>query len=1592
MTAAVGSPTSLMWSAEGRPTDRVADYGEGITAGGTMSRLRRGVFRKSRRKPERRFDDDEAASSGKLGMIEGVFFRVLTNLFGVILFLRLGWLTAYAGIGLAILVVLLSSSLTLVTALSLSAICTNGKVAAGGAYYLISRALGPEFGASIGVLFYVATAVSVSLYLLGFAETVVSQIGTTLVSSSWDLRLIAFFGLCFCQLVCLVGVSVVVKVEKFMLLIVIVAVVLFIIGVFIGPDQEPSLFGFVGLESGLNVGSDFPGASTADPTDLSYLNIAGLTKSTQCTVSSSDLLRSEYGNVNLGIALSVFFPAVTGILAGANISGDLKNPSSAIPTGTVMAILLGACIYILLVIIFGSSFNRVTVASATFAQNVTAADGTYELQYDCVFSGLFHDSTLIAQASVSPGFVYFGIYAASLSSGLAALLGAPRILQALAKDRLFSSFDPLAKGYGRNDEPLRAYVVTFLIATLCILTGDINSVAPLITTFFLASYAMVNYACYSAEESNSPGWRPTFRYFDKWLAFLGAIGCVSVMLFLSAITGFITFTIGLGLYKYVEVSTREGLGSASSWGPHKEAAEYNTALSSALLLEEQADPRALSNAVAASNIQSPSAGLKRRTSLRSRPSADAQHTEIELGGMQNSQREGDDLDGDFNVDVGVGADDELERELERNAQRARNGSMSAREGPRDGGDEDDDDDTLAMAAAGSQFDTTHVKNYRPQCLVLSGPPRARPALALFVAGLRKARGVTIFGDVLVGDVSDPSLVRTRNMRASVSYVSQYGIRAFNDVIIAPSFRTGCRSLMQIAGLGRRMRVNTIVLGFLDEWRTPLGERLHSSRKAGADKSGSSRSFDSRPGANVQEDSDFSPPPSVEDYVGVIGDAFDLGLGVAILRGEIDLLRSEYLTQTVQTEMDRVLSLGLASAGPRFAAQQGSYQNPNYTNASEYLDAPEHGQGSQRSLDLGGEADGGQARNEQGNGGETGASAGNARAPIVTAVGRKSAKRIDVWWFVDDGGLTIMLPHILRQASSPPWVGCHLRVMAIGATPEEARVEEAAMVKLLAKLRIPSQVSIVSMSELDTMLQNSRTRSFSSSRRPADHGSSGDPDDDDLRRDSLENVALEYDDDEGQQTRRGSAQDEQVGAASEQGGGNIQRQLFQAYHSGSSMDPNLNDATSRQHTYFKVGQLIAAYSSDALLVVVSLPVPPMSLDPDEYMKWLDLLSKDAAPPVLMSIVTKLRHGEGHGAPSSSTTDSETELSGRSAAAADADLEALQHIMSLTASLDKDLEHMIDKLEKMKLGDFQTNLDKHDPQFVSLVLGRGLKDPDAKPILINAIRYAPNDESQEEHLATQDAVEDTKSDSPKVSTSAKANDTGKASEADEVISAQAADNAGKANDIAEADEMKNNVENDKINDANKAGNGTVKAHETSEATAANEESASKVLLKETEMKIPKEEEKEENEEKEEKEEEEAPLFFAGEGAFQEMLDEVTSKEGTMKSKGFYERMASGTLGSAANQNFKTRNYKSASVGNQNGPSWKVVSNALRKAGLTFRETPGKEFCQVRECPFCHDIKGDESNMYKLNVHREHGHFNCFRCGTKGPYTKLQRLLQL
>lgn len=102
-------------------------------------------------------------TTNTVGMWDGVFARSLLNIFGVIMFLRLGFVFGIAGIGYGSLIIFVSVAITSTTAMSLSAICTNGEVRGGGAYFMISRALGPQFGGIIGVLFSLANAVAIAV-------------------------------------------------------------------------------------------------------------------------------------------------------------------------------------------------------------------------------------------------------------------------------------------------------------------------------------------------------------------------------------------------------------------------------------------------------------------------------------------------------------------------------------------------------------------------------------------------------------------------------------------------------------------------------------------------------------------------------------------------------------------------------------------------------------------------------------------------------------------------------------------------------------------------------------------------------------------------------------------------------------------------------------------------------------------------------------------------------------------------------------------------------------------------------------------------------------------------------------------------------------------------------------------------------------------------------------------------------------------------------------------------------------------------------------------------------------------------------------
>eukprot|EP01138_Halocafeteria_seosinensis_P006254 gb/GECG01006395.1/.p1 GENE.gb/GECG01006395.1/~~gb/GECG01006395.1/.p1 ORF type:complete len:1147 (+),score=102.26 gb/GECG01006395.1/:1-3441(+) len=577
------------------------------------------------------------AKDEKLGWVKGVFIPVTLNILGVIMFLRLSWVGGQAGLIGGTVIILLSNFVTVITTLSLSAIVSNGEVQGGGAYYLISRSLGPAFGGSIGILFFLGQSMATSLYVIGFAESVVelyTSEGAELITGSIidDQRIVGFVAATAVLLVSLIGIGWYAKTQTALLAILLVSVGSVYVGAFFPaiPDEtENETEGFVGFQD-----NDIPWTSKYT-TDLT-------------TNVQYDFLS----------VFSVFFPAVTGIMAGANISGDLKNPSTAIPKGTLSAVGLTSIVYLLILWFLaltclrcvGEACSDITVGGQVLAYGSKAwADAISSGRVAEPEGGLAFSPLIMANVSLWRPLVYIGVYAATLSSALASLVGAPRILQAVAIDKLYPSAaiyyfsqygpglnpenianvlrcnwkashsnkgnsstsdsqfsrPPLASDkiayphtyvHGKHVQaqhedvegttqksvtvsgavpsPVRGYFLTYIITLACISAGDLNRVAPLISNFFMLCYALTNFACFRASMSAMPGWRPSFRFYNRYLSLVGAIVCIVLIFALEWITALVSVALGGVLYKYIEWTD-----PAINWGPASDAARYLTAIS-----------------------------------------------------------------------------------------------------------------------------------------------------------------------------------------------------------------------------------------------------------------------------------------------------------------------------------------------------------------------------------------------------------------------------------------------------------------------------------------------------------------------------------------------------------------------------------------------------------------------------------------------------------------------------------------------------------------------------------------------------------------------------------------------------------------------------------------------------------------------------------------------------------------------------------------------------------------------------------------------------------------------------------------------------
>uniref|UniRef100_A0A4W5NSD1 Solute carrier family 12 member 2 n=1 Tax=Hucho hucho TaxID=62062 RepID=A0A4W5NSD1_9TELE len=505
----------------------------------------------------------EPKGAVKFGWIKGVLVRCMLNIWGVMLFIRMSWIVGQAGIVLSCVIVLMATVVTTITGLSTSAIATNGFVRGGGAYYLISRSLGPEFGGSIGLIFAFANAVAVAMYVVGFAETV--SVDCIMTDEINDIRIVGTITVILLLGISVAGMEWEAKAQIFLLVVLITAIFNYFIGSFI-PLQSKESQGFFGYDSGImmeNMGPDFRGTE-------SFFSV-----------------------------FAIFFPAATGILAGANISGDLSDPQLAIPRGTLLAILITGIVYLGVAISTGSCIVRDATGndndthSAQIMANCTDAackfgydfsscksgNGLYNCRY-----GLQNDFQVMSIVSGFGPIITAGIFSATLSSALASLVSAPKVFQALCKDNIYPGLEMFAKGYGKNNEPLRGYILTFCIALAFILIAELNVIAPIISNFFLASYALINFSVFHASLANSPGWRPSFKYYNMWVSLAGAVLCCVVMFVINWWAALMTNVIVMGLYIYVSYKKPD-----VNWGSSTQALTYHQALTHSLHLSSVED-------------------------------------------------------------------------------------------------------------------------------------------------------------------------------------------------------------------------------------------------------------------------------------------------------------------------------------------------------------------------------------------------------------------------------------------------------------------------------------------------------------------------------------------------------------------------------------------------------------------------------------------------------------------------------------------------------------------------------------------------------------------------------------------------------------------------------------------------------------------------------------------------------------------------------------------------------------------------------------------------------------------------------------------
>lgn len=422
--------------------------------------------------------DLENPNRNKLGTFDGVFVPTSLNVLSILMFLRFGFIIGQMGISGTFFLLILSFLIDLLTTLSISAISTNGTVRGGGAYYMISRCLGPEFGGSIGLIFFVGQILNSGMNIVGIVEPLIYNFGAEngivanlLPQGYWYQFTYSTTMLLFCLGIALVGSQTVSRAGNVLFWLLLLSTISIPISIlFVQPFEMEGVI--------------YSGPSWEVFKNNLYPHF---TKG----AAGSQLKGKETFNDLFGI----FFPATAGIFAGAGMSSELRKPSKSIPKGTLWGLLLTFMCYSLVILSLGSSVPR---------------------------KSLHEDIQIIQTISGFQPIILVGELSTSLFSVIVGMVGAAYVLEAISKDGILPGLLIF------QEKPIYSLLCSWFLTQLC-LFSDVNSIATFITMTFLMTFITMNLACFLLEISSAPNFRPSFKWFNRYTAFLGAILSIIAM-------------------------------------------------------------------------------------------------------------------------------------------------------------------------------------------------------------------------------------------------------------------------------------------------------------------------------------------------------------------------------------------------------------------------------------------------------------------------------------------------------------------------------------------------------------------------------------------------------------------------------------------------------------------------------------------------------------------------------------------------------------------------------------------------------------------------------------------------------------------------------------------------------------------------------------------------------------------------------------------------------------------------------------------------------------------------------------------------------